>query len=148
MTGELVLKAKVENSSLKFYDEEFCKYRLREFDSADVTVKLSRHRPKRTLRQNNWYWGVACPIIKSFLKETWGETLSKEDVHLYNLNHVLKPTTEILIVMGKQVVGYNMKRPSEMNTLEFCEFKITLQAYWANAGCVVPDPNQKEFLNG
>ena len=145
---ELVLKARIENSSIKFYDERYCSYRLKEFEGSDVTLKISKHRPKRTLRQNNWYWGVACPIIAAFLKEAWGEELSKEDVHLYNLNHVTKPKVEMITVMGKQVVGYNQKRPSEMDTVEFNEFKLTLQAYWANAGCIIPDPNQKEFLNG
>lgn len=146
--SELVLKAKIENSSIKWYDERYCNYRLKEFDGTDVTVKLSKHRPKRSLRQNNWYWGVACVLIREFLKEHWGENLTKEDVHIYNLNHVLKPKTEILTVMGKQVVGYNQKRPSEMSTVEFNEFKLEIQAYWANAGAVIPDPNQKEFLNG
>jgi len=34
-----------------------------------------------------------------------------------------------------------------MTTKEFSEFVIKIQQHWAERGLVIPDPEQKEFLN-
>jgi len=41
---------------------------------------------------------------------------------------------------------YKIKRTSEMNTIEFMEFKDKIQMYWAQMDLVIPDPDQTDFI--
>ena len=50
-------------------------------------------------------------------------------------------------VLDRQVITYEVKRVSAMTTKEFSEFVINIQQHWAERGLVIPDPEQKEFLN-
>jgi hypothetical protein len=146
MENELTFYGKIEEGRVIFNDPDYVKYRTKDWKVDNSIITISKQKPKRTLKQNNWYWGVCIPVIQAFLKEMWGEYLSKTEVHLYHLNHVTKPEVELVIVMGKQTVGYIQKRPSEMSTTEFNSFKDEVQVYWSLKGCVVPDPNQTDFL--
>ena len=146
MENEFTFYGTLKEGRVIFKDPEYVKYRTREWTEENSVITIKKHRPKRSSKQNSWYWGVCIPVVIAFLKESWGEQLGKGEVHLYHLNHIIKPEVEMVIVMGKQTVGYVQKRPSEMNTVEFNGFKDEIQRYWAENGCVIPDPNQIDFL--
>lgn len=51
-------------------------------------------------------------------------------------------------LMGKRtVINPEVKTTSKMNTVEFGDFKDTLQAYYAERGCDIPDPRENNFLS-
>ena len=77
--------------------------------------------------------------------DTQGEKYTKDEVNQYHLNTVIKPSLETKAIFGKVCVIYDIKRTSDMTTIEFMEFKDDIQIYWANYDLIIPDPDQTEF---
>ena len=63
------------------------------------------------------------------------------------VTELLRPRIMTRDVLDRQVITYEVKRVSAMTTKEFSEFVIKIQQHWAERGLVIPDPEQKEFLN-
>lgn len=141
-----MFKAKIAGDKLDFYAKDYVKNTLQPYDEHDVFVNITPFHEKRSIKQNNWYYGVAIPIIIAYLKETQGEKYSKEDINQYHLNEVIKPNFQTRAIFGKVCVIYDIKRTSEMDTVEFMDFKDKIQVYWAQRDLIIPDPNQTEFL--
>lgn len=120
---------------------------LKPFLGKQLVVKIKERVKKRSEAQNRFYWGCAIPTIKAFLKNTEGKTYTSDQLHIYNLTSVLGEKPVITDIMGVQVVAFEVKRSSEMTTTEFKEFVEELQAHWAVRGCIIPDPNQDNFIS-
>jgi hypothetical protein len=140
------LLASVKGSVIHFLYPDYANKVIQEFDNKTVVISIDEYKSKRSLRQNNWYWGVAVKNIQQFLKDKWGEELTPEEVHIFNLEYVQKGKPEIKEVMGEQVVIYKKKSSSQMTVKEFMEFKALLQVFWAEKGCFIPDPNEEDLL--
>tara|TARA_R110000751_G_scaffold116675_1_gene216830 strand:+ start:354 stop:791 length:438 start_codon:yes stop_codon:yes gene_type:complete len=143
--SELTFKAKCTLGKIEFYAQEYVSNKLQQVDGQDVYVNIKKYRPKRSIKQNNWYYGVAIPMIQHFLMDTQGEKYTKDEVNQYHLNTVIKPSLETKAIFGKVCVIYDIKRTSDMTTIEFMEFKDDIQIYWANYDLIIPDPDQTEF---
>lgn len=109
-----------------------------------VTVQPLRRR--RSDRQNRYYWGVMIPTIRAFHKESTGESITPDEVHAYNLCTVLGQKPVIKEIMGVEVVSFEQKRTSDMDTKDFTEFVDVLMHYWAERGCVIPVPRGENLL--
>ena len=141
---ELVFKAQVNNGRLQFYAPDYVSGLLNEQNNKDVYVTIKEFKQKRSIAQNNLYYGVAIPMIQHFLMETQGEKYTKEEVNQYHLNTVMKPSLETKAIFGKVCVIYDIKRTSDMNTTEFMELKESVQMYWAGFDLIIPDPNDSQ----
>jgi hypothetical protein len=143
--SELTFKAKCSQGKIEFYALDYVRHKLEQVDGQDVYVTIKKYRAKRSIKQNNWYYGVAIPMIQAFLLDTQGERYTKEEVNQYHLNTVIKPKLETKAIFGKVCVIYDIARTSEMTTTEFIEFKESIQVYWAQYELFIPDPEQTEI---
>ena len=136
----LMFKGKYSNGKIQFYSHDYVSRQLEQLEGKDVYCSVQEKQPKRSIKQNNWYFGVAVPMIQNFLLETQGEKYSKDDVHQYHLNTVVKPVIEMKAIFDKPCTIYHIKRTSDMSTVEFMEFKEKVQMYWAAFDLFIPDP--------
>ncbi len=139
--GTLILKCNVVNN--KLHVEENLPD---EYNNQEVVIEISKPKKKRSLSQNNWYYGVALPIIMSNILEYTGEEYNKEDLHEFHLEKVVKANKVIKETLGETIITYTHKRTSDMTTTEFMDFKNQIQTYWAERGINIPDPNQNDFI--
>lgn len=114
---------------------------ISQFESKRIEVVLQT-KNNRSLLQNKFYWGVVILCCQQGIKETQGETISKEMAHSflkYNCNYteiVNQDTGEILRIE---------KESKKLSTIEWEEFIEECRRFilkWF--GIVVPMPN--EFL--
>tara|TARA_R100000231_G_scaffold82771_1_gene63223 strand:+ start:199 stop:642 length:444 start_codon:yes stop_codon:yes gene_type:complete len=141
------LRATVKNGSLQILKNDYIKPILQSMENKELVVVLNEYHQKRTTQQNRWYWGVVIPTIIQFVKEESSREYEKEDIHDYNVTELLRPRIHTRDVLDRQVITYEVKRVSAMTTKEFADFVERLQQHWAERGLVIPDPDQKEFLN-
>jgi hypothetical protein len=144
--SELMFKAKCSEGDIEFYAQDYVKQKLKQVDGQDVYVTIKKYRAKRSIKQNNWYYGVAIPMVQAFLADTQGEKYSKEDINQYHLNTIVKPVIEVKPIFNTPCTIYKIKRTSEMNTVEFMDFKEKIQLYWAQMDLIIPDPDQTDFI--
>jgi len=142
----LTLRAVITNGTIKFLNKFFLNNLLKQFEGQEVSVIITDEKRKRSAQQNNWYWGVAIPVIQEGIKEQTGEKYKKDDIHDYNISKIMKPEANVKVVNGETIVVYKIKRTSEMKVTEFMDFKDKIQEYWSERDIIVPDPNQTEFL--
>jgi len=100
---------------------------------------------KRTLAQNRWYWGVAIPTIRAWHKDLQGEDPGADAIHAYNLKNICKLEPLFKEVLGEEVLYFDFKSTSKMNTKEFNLFKENLQKYWAEKDCIILDPRNNSL---
>lgn len=107
-------KNKLELNSQSFYQHQLNKYK----DGEEVTLYLTNLRPKRTVYQNRYYWGVYLPLIA---QET-GE-LDLDALHTLFKGKFL--TTGIIDVLGEKV--RITKSSTDLSTSEFGEFITAIE---------------------
>lgn len=139
--GHLTFKANVINNILSINIEL-----PEEYNNQQVEIEIIKGKKKRSINQNNWYYGIALPIIIQAIEETTGELYTKEDLHEFHLEKVLEATKVVKETLGETIITYTHKRTSDMTTVEFMNFKNKIQVYWAERGINVPDPNQTDFI--
>ena|SRR3990167_2008660 len=104
----LVMKSKV------WYQHQIDKFN----DGENVSLVIHNRKPKRTIQQNSYYWGVYLPLIAE-------ETGEKD---LYRLHELFKGkflTTGIFEVLGEKV---RMKKSTtELNKAEFTQFIMDIE---------------------
>lgn len=139
--GTIVLKCNVVNNKLHIEENI-----PDEFNNQEVVIEISKPKRKRSLSQNNWYYGVALPIIMSNILEYTGEEYTKDDLHEFHLEKVVMAHKVVKETLGETIITYTHKRTSDMTTTEFMDFKNQIQTYWAERGINIPDPNQNDFI--
>lgn len=113
----------------------------------DLMITFTPLEYQRSGAQNRWYWGCACICIAGWYRETQGETITKEAVHDYVLQHVIGINTKKREILGKTTyISEKVKTTSKMSVKDFNEFKEKLQAYFAEYGCIIPDPRDNNML--
>ena len=117
------------------------RYWLNDELKLEITMKVFRY--LRSVSQNNYYWGVVIPTIRAWHKEQTGDKLSPEQVHAFNLIHIMGDEPKIQEVKGRQVVTLSIKSSSKMNTKEFSDFVEKIQAFYDEKGCYIPNPKPK-----
>lgn len=116
------------------------------FSEKSLLVTVQILRKKRSDRQNRYYYGIVIPTIQAFHLESNGEHIERDEVHAFNLTRVLGVVPEFRNVFGEEVMIFKQKKSSEMNTKEFGQFVDTLIAYWAEKGCIIPEPKNENLL--
>lgn len=111
----------------------------------EVSFKLLKY--QRSAAQNRYLWGVAYVTIAAWYKDSQGSSISKDAIHAHTLQHILDYEVEVQNVLGKEVIVVKGKSTSALNTKEFCDLVESLQKYWAERGCVIPDPKGHNFLS-
>lgn len=118
--GRIVLDPKTGRQKLEIMSPVWYQHQLQKFKLNDtVTIYISTRKPKRTLAQNAYYWGVYLPLIA---KETGEHDI--EALHNYFSGKFL--TEEIAEVFGQKV---RMKKSSaNLSKTAFTEYIMNIEA--------------------
>lgn len=116
--GEIVREKLTPNNRLKISSTRFYQHQLNKMKPGEkVSIYISSKKPKRTVNQNNYYWGVYLPLIAS---ET-GES-DVDRLHVYFKGKFL--TTAIVEVLGEKV--RMTKSTAELSVGEFNEYIVNI----------------------
>lgn len=103
---------------------------------------------KRSDAQNRWLWGVAYVCVRAYLLERDGEAPTAEEIHLHNMQYIQGCQIKQKTILGYEVfVVEERRKSSSMSTVEWNEMKEKFQKYWAEQGCVIPDPRKDNMLS-
>lgn len=102
---------------------------------------------QRSSAQNRWYWGIAVPTIRAWRKETEGVEYKADEIHAFNLMHVIGDKPEIRDIMGLQTVVFKTQGTSQMTTKEFSNFVEELVKYYAEYDLEIPLPKKHNVIN-
>ena len=123
------------------------KYQFGVWEDKKVVVSIAKYTESRSKRQNAYYWGVVVKTIMEFSKDINGVEYSKEEVHLYILDRVIGRKPVIVEIFGQSLISYEDVSTSKMNTIEFADFILKIQQYFAEMGIIIPDPEFGRGLN-
>ena len=131
-----------DNKQIVLKNHDYASIYLEKYIGLDLEVELRLEPKTRTDKQNRWYWGVAVnTIIQGFFQQT-GILHTKAEIHFYVLKYIIEAKLDMKIIMGQQVITYDVKTTSQMSTVEFMHFKDILQKHFAEKGIDIPDPNE------
>lgn len=117
-----------------------------DFEAVRMQVTLGKLIRSRNEKQNRYYWGVMIPTIRAHHKGETGENITPDELHTYHLNVVMGEKPEVKTILGEEVISFNVKRTSDMDTVEFTNYVDTLIKYWAERGCVIPVPKGENMI--
>lgn len=103
-----------------------------------IEVIIKQYKSNRSEAQNNYLWGLVYPMIKIHVYENRNIEYSKDEIHAWAKNEFA--SSEPKFVFGKFVVCDSTKN---MNTKEFMDYVTKIQAYFAEQGLYIPDPNEE-----
>jgi len=129
---EKVFGCKIEGGKLVFTSPSSFREHCKTLIGKELVLTLSDRKKKRSLLQNNYYWGV---IIKILSEELGYETEEMHEV----LKSLFIPPKEIII---KGIPFEVRKSTSKLNKKEFMEYKDAIQRWAASMDIYIPDPNE------
>lgn len=118
--GEVVMGDDGVNKRLKITAKTWYQHQINKFpEGMKVSIYVSNRRPKRSIQQNRYYWGVYLPLIA---KET-----GEQDINgLHNLFSGKFLTTGISEVLGEKV---RMKKSTaSLSKNDFSEYIMAIEA--------------------
>lgn len=123
-----ILKGNVSGGKIKFDDEEKLRMHLASFmDEARIEVVIRKARSKRTIKQNNYYFGVVLKIIAEE-SGNWDEKgYTTHDLHDYFKAKFLQKRIEIF---GKTYTV--IRSTTDLNTKEFTEYIRQIKMFVAS----------------
>lgn len=139
--------SKIENGKLSFLNENKVKSFISSMEGRDVVINIKKHKKNRSNAQNRWYWGIALKKITQDLYNIQGELFSKEEIHAYHKSVITSTKFNTLNVLGTEVMIFNDISTKSMNTIQFNNFKQSIQNHWAIRGIDIPDPQEENFMN-
>lgn len=112
---------------------------LKENEGRWVNIDLSPSHPKRSSKQNGYYWAVVVESLMAAIADEWGEFISKDDAHAMlklhcNFKGFVREDNEVLNI------------PQSTATLDTAEFENYLERCrrfvftWFNF--TIPLPNE------
>lgn len=138
---------KIENGKLVFLNDNKVKSFISSLEGKDIVINIKKHKKNRSVAQNRWYWGIALKKITEDLYNLQGELFTKEEIHAYHKAIVTSSKFNTLNVLGHEVMIFNDISTKNMNTIQFNNFKQSIQAHWAEKGIDIPDPQEENYMN-
>lgn len=114
---------------------------IKTFEGCDVVLTFQKPKKRRSLNQNNYYWGVLIPLSQQAIKTEWGEFWSKEKTHEFYKLHfnfverINQDTGEIIKVS---------KSTTENTTSHQEDYHTQIRQFlkeWFNVDCPLPNEN-------
>lgn len=115
---------------------------LSHHDGKDICVTVERKRKKRSLNQNQYYWGVVIPIIRNVLEE-YGNEVDDEETHSFLKDHVGKLTSSVVDSVGRRVAI--TKSSASLTTGEFENYLLRVTAWAAQENVIIPSPSEGRY---
>lgn len=132
--GVVVTDKTTGKKRLKLHSERFYNHEVSKFNEGEeVTISITNKKPKRTLSQNSYYWGVYLPLISA---ET-GEA-DMDAIHEHFKQKFL--VREVKMVFDEPTLVYGSTQ--DLSVLEFNDFIANI---YAETG-VEPPPTENYHL--
>ena len=129
----------VKNGTLRLTNHDIFKAELERLEGKDIEVTVKKAFKKRSLSQNNYYWGVVIPMIQQGLKEYWGEVVNTDDTH----NMLKVHFSSTIKVSSKGSVVRIPTGTSDLSTEEFNQyFEKCIEFGLEMFGIRIPLPNE------
>jgi hypothetical protein len=129
----IVVQEAPNKNRVKINAPQYYQHCINAFKAGDwITITVTNKRPKRTVSQNNYYWGAYLPAI--------AEETGEFDVQL--LHERFKKA--FLLISEKMVYGevvYKTKSTTDLSVLEFGEFMEKIHALTG----IEPPPTENYF---
>ena len=127
----------VPNNSKQFINE------FAQFEGKQVEVTVKRWYKKRSLNQNDYYWGVIIVLITNAINEL-GNEFDSETVHEYLKGLFLKDTKELIDKNSGETkqIEY-IKTTTKLTTVEFETYLEKCRQFAAEQfDTYIPNPNE------
>lgn len=113
---------------------------VEQFDGKTIVITIQQQRTQRSNNQNNYYWGVIVPMVRSGLNETTGEVFSNNEVHewlkhQFNFKELINEETGEIVKLPKSTSD-NSTTEQEVYHEQIRRFAIE----WFNI--IIPLPNE------
>lgn len=128
-----------DEGALQLDDHEGMKTYIQSLRGRFVEIIVRVAVSRRSNQQNRWLWGVCYKLIADELG--W----DIDDVHAFcksKFNPVVRNIVDKTTGETEEaIIGGSTRK---MTTHAFSDYKEAIQAFFANYGIVIPDPNQTE----
>jgi hypothetical protein len=126
-----IFDATVKDGKIKFNRPDLFNLYLGAFEDKEVIVTVESKRYKRSLKQNNYYWGVVIPIIGDYLG------YDPDEMHEALKWKFLRKTN------SKDPKLMTVKSTTSLSTVEFIDY-VDRIVRWAaiDYQISIPDPDQ------
>jgi len=135
-------KVDLETKRAKFYDQDAVSRYIASLAGHPIRVKIEKG-GKRTEQQNKWLWGVAYKLIADHTGYT-PEEIHEVCKQKFNPRAVMisnKTTGETeTFIVGGTTTQLNKREEWEL-------YKERVQQLGAELGVIIPDPDQRDFLD-
>ena len=112
---------------------------IQKLEGYDICITIEKVRRKRSLRENNYYWGVVVFLITKTISDL-GNLWTAEDTHFYLRNKFL---LESMPVNDSGEFIDRAKSTTELATFEMEAYLEQVMAWAAQTlGVVIPLPNE------
>lgn len=102
-------------------------------------VSMLKHRPRRSDRQNKYYWPCFVQVFADWLREQ-GEVVTDDEVHEMFKGRFLRRTMSDRLT--GEVIGDYTRSTTDLNVHEFNQYLDHLRAFLGETfGIQVPDPS-------
>ena len=108
-----------------------------------VEISAREVRSTRSNQQNRLWWGCVVPEIVRLFREN-GDDISPEEAHDYLKDEVLKLHRRVIGPDGRTAIVSGST--TKMTTTEFNDAIVKVQAWAAQFGGYIPDPNERSAL--
>lgn len=135
-----------DGSTIKIENHKSILIYLQSMIGKRLSVNVELNYKERSPKQNRYLHGVILPCIINFIKETSGETYSKESVKAFIYTKILGYELVSEEFLGETVYRLKGKHFSDMNTKEFGVAVELLRGHFAPQGLEIPEPTGDNFL--
>lgn len=113
---------------------------LSKYEGKELSIGIKKAKTRRSTQQLRFYFGVIVQSIQVFLKETTGESYTKEQIHLDNLLNIWGWKPEVETVNGREIIDMN-KAPStgRMSVQDFSKFIELIELDYRHKGLDFPE---------
>jgi hypothetical protein len=106
----------------------------------DYRIELTKYVPRRSDRQNSWYWGIVMPLAAIALEDTQGGTWDSEDAHEFFKGRYL--ATPIIDRQTGELLSTRVRSSAVLTVKEFTHYVEQIRQWLAEyCGIQVPDPD-------
>lgn len=74
----------------------------------------------RSVNQNAFYWAAVIPCLASAITESWGETISNGETHIFLKDKFL--SQPVINRKTGEVMGFKQDSTTKLNVSQFCEY--------------------------
>lgn len=136
----MIYTATITNGRLPGIIAQQIAHDIGNLDGRKVSITLKEYKRKRSLNQNNYYWGVVVQRVLVMFREN-GNIVDAEQVHDFLRAHVARMVTPVVLPDGE--VKNVLRSTASLTTAEFEDYMEQIRAWAAQFNMIIPQPNEE-----